>query len=176
MVDATPLVRCRTLEPGESWVVREVFAGLSAASRQRRFHVPVPRLTDRMVTALSAVHPDAHVVVVAETRVEGLWRPVGIARAVRAGGTEAELAVEVVDAWQRRGVGRRLLHELHARVAAIGIEVLTSSILVGNRAMLDLLLEVFPDTWLTTDGRTWEARSRVQARPRRRRLHRRRAA
>lgn len=156
-------VRVRPLEAGETWVVREVFAGLSEASRQRRFHAPVERLTPAMVAALTAVDDRDHVALVAEAAEEGLWRPVGIGRLVRTDGDEAELAIEVTDAWQGRGVGGALLRALRERAPAAGMTQVIASILVGNQPMLDLWLRTFPDTWIVSDGRTWEARATVPA-------------
>ena len=48
--------------------------------------------------------------------------PIGIARYVRAERFDvAEIAIEVVDAWQRRGVGRTLARELSRRATRAGI-------------------------------------------------------
>jgi GNAT superfamily N-acetyltransferase len=152
-------IRCRRLEPGESWVVQEVFAGLSDRARHRRFHGRLTRLTPSVLAALTAVDGERHLAVVAEVNEHGVWRPIGLARLVRGEASEAELAIEVVDAWQGRGVGRRLLEEVCRRGAAVGITTVTASVLVGNRPMLDLLLRTFPLARIVSDGHTWEVRA-----------------
>ena len=63
----------RSLQPGETGPLLEVFAGLSARSRLSRFHTPVPRLGPSMVTHLTAHEKGWHEAFLAS--VDG--RPVG---------------------------------------------------------------------------------------------------
>ena len=154
-------VRLRPLGPGEDWVVREVFAGLSPESRLRRFHAPVPRLSPTMVARLADVDGRRHLAVAAEELGGDGWRPIGVARLVGTAPGQAELAISVVDARQGQGVGRRLLEDLRHRAAALGIVEITGSILVGNEPMLAVLRTVFPDALLVRDERTWEVRAPV---------------
>lgn len=68
-------------------------------------------------------------------------RLVGWAEAARAvpSGREADLAVLVVDAWQRRGVATALFQAMVPRVAAAGVRVLHADVDPGNvaaRAMI----------------------------------------
>ncbi len=68
-------------------------------------------------------------------------RGVGVARYVRDVDRPhvAEAAVVVVDAWQGRGLGGKLLRRLCARATANGIRVFTATLLASNEAMLSLL-------------------------------------
>jgi GNAT superfamily N-acetyltransferase len=68
-------------------------------------------------------------------------RGVGVARYVRdrARPHVAEAAVVVVDAWQGRGLGGKLLRRLCARATENGIRVFTATLLASNEAMLSLL-------------------------------------
>lgn len=79
-------------------------------------------------------------------------RAVGIARYVVTGAAEAELAVEVVDAWQRHGVGRRLLEELRRAAAERGVGILHGTVVPGNDAILGLLGRTFPGLRVRPDG------------------------
>jgi GNAT superfamily N-acetyltransferase len=92
-----------------------VFAGLSERSRRLRFLGAKPRLPERDLDLLVDVGRCGREAVAAVDAVTG--RAVGVARFVRdAGAPEAEIAFEVVDEWQGRGVGTRLVGEL-ARLA-----------------------------------------------------------
>jgi GNAT superfamily N-acetyltransferase len=68
-------------------------------------------------------------------------RGVGVARYVRDAERPhaAEAAIVVVDAWQGRGLGGKLLRRLCARATANHIRVFTATLLASNEAMLSLL-------------------------------------
>jgi len=114
-------VHVRPLEDGESETVLAVFDGLHARSRELRFLAPKFRLTAADLCDLTHVDGHDRVALVAELP-DG--RPVGIARFVRDPGdaTAADMAVAVVDGWQRRGVGVALTRALAecARSLAVG--------------------------------------------------------
>jgi GNAT superfamily N-acetyltransferase len=155
----TAAIRLRELGPGEEDVLDAVFAGLSPESRYRRFHGGVPALSPAMRTVLAAVDGHRHLAVAAFVGDE----PVGIARLIRDAETEpaestigtetestvgtvrADLAVEVVDAWQGRGVGARLVRAAIARGAAAGVTTLVADVLTTNTPMLRLLRTLLPD-------------------------------
>ena len=52
---------------------------------------------------------------------------------------QAEIAVEVADSHQRRGVGAQLVHELSLLAADDGITHFTATVLAENRAVLGLM-------------------------------------
>jgi ribosomal protein S18 acetylase RimI-like enzyme len=128
-------VRVRELHAGETDVLDAVFAGLSPTSRYHRFHGPLPRLTPEVRERLAAVDGRTHVAV-AGVAPDG--RPVGIARLMAVGGGPAELAVEVVDAWQHRGVGTRLVAAVVALGRAAGMREVAADVLAENGAALGL--------------------------------------
>ena len=114
-----PEVAVRPLRHGEAGPVEEVFAGLSAYSRQMRFLAGVPVLTDSMQQLLTDVDHDRH----------GCWvvtvagEPVALGRYVRLEDPPhvAEIALEVVDRYQARGLGRLLRDVVAAAAADAGI-------------------------------------------------------
>ncbi len=132
--------------------VDAVFEGLSARSRYLRFHSPTPRLTASARRVLSDVDGERHAAVCA--RIGG--DPIGIARLIRTGECGAEIAVAVVDLWQRRGVGRRLLEELTAIAARLGVAELHGTMLPDNAGMLALVRKVLPGVRLTREIDTIE--------------------
>jgi GNAT superfamily N-acetyltransferase len=108
-------IALRPLRNGDRTTVLEVFAGLSKQSRQLRFLGAKPRLNERDLELLVDVGSSGREAVVAVDRETGC--SIGIGRYVRdADAPEAEIAFEVIDEWQGRGVGRRLAAEL-ARLA-----------------------------------------------------------
>lgn len=122
-------------------VVDAVFAGLSAESRRLRFHIPMPRLPGYFRHHLGLVDG-------ANRTAVGAWlgaEPIGIGRLIRITSTRAEASIAVVDAWQRRGIGRRLLRELCRTAVDLGYREITADVLAENTAMLRLLDQEFPD-------------------------------
>jgi RimJ/RimL family protein N-acetyltransferase len=137
-----------TLRPldraGAGRAVDAIFAGLSAQSRYLRFHSPVPRLPTAVRARLVDVDGRRHAAVVAEVTAPDGPRPVGIARAIGDGNGTADIAVAVVDAWQRRGVGTRLLTAVAALAEDIGYTQLRGTVLPENVAMQRLARSVLP--------------------------------
>ena len=128
----------RPLEDGDVETVHRVFAGLSLTSAYHRFGTGLTLLPPRMAAQLAAVEPGRHRVFVAE--LDG--RPVGLARWIRPRGgrtDEVEVALEVGDAWQGRGVGRALLAEVAGDARAAGIGTLTAYVAPGNVRMVGWL-------------------------------------
>lgn len=125
---------CRTvirpLRPHEDGPLVAVHEGLSPASRRLRYSAPTPRLTAHMVRRLTDLRPGQH-------EAYAAWcggRPIGIVRWIRVHDLpdSAELALEVVDAEQSRGVGRALaaVAAVHARRA--GVRTIVVSVDPGN--------------------------------------------
>jgi RimJ/RimL family protein N-acetyltransferase len=137
-------VQIRPLSRDDGDTLDRVFAGLSGRSRYLRFHSPVPRLTSTTRSALLDVDGQDRLALVAEVPGEDGPCPIGVSRLARTGGQGAEFAVVVVDEWQGRGVGRRLLHELGERAADLGYRELYSDVLPENKAMIRLAERVFP--------------------------------
>jgi GNAT superfamily N-acetyltransferase len=125
-------------------VVDAVFAGLSPHSRYLRFHSPVPRLPPPVRARLVDVDGRRRAAVVAWVGGE----PVGLARVIGDGtpGSGADLAVAVVDAWQRCGVGTRLLTAVTGLAERLGYRELRGAVLPENVAMQGLARKVAP--WL----------------------------
>jgi hypothetical protein len=98
-------VRIRELDHADGEVVDVVFAGLSPRSRYLRFHGPVGELSAATRRSLTEVDGRTHVALAAFAQ----GRPIGIVRIMDLGDGCGELAVEVVDGWQGRGVGTQLL-------------------------------------------------------------------
>ncbi|GLZ45689.1 hypothetical protein Acsp06_18740 [Actinomycetospora sp. NBRC 106375] len=144
-----PTVTLRELGPGETGVLDTVFAGLSDQSRYLRFHGATPRLTGAVRRTLAAVDGRRHIAVAA-FGPDG--EPVGIARLISVGLRDAELAIEVVDAWQGRGVGRRLLTAVAARGREERYSRLVADVLTENTGMRALLASVLPILSVETDG------------------------
>jgi GNAT superfamily N-acetyltransferase len=125
----------RPLRNGDTETIAAVFARLGSASRQRRFCGAKPRLPNDDLALLARVDDTHHVLV---AYVPGDPAPAGIARLVRVGGT-GEIAFEVADTLQGRGIGSLLARELAADARAAGITQLVATVCGDNRPVVSLL-------------------------------------
>lgn len=140
----TEPLQTRTLRPAEAGTVQAVFDGLSARSRLRRFHTGLSELSPRMLKLLSDVRPGHHVAHVGLRH----GRPVGIVRWVRypgphpSGEVLADLAGEVVDLEQGRGVGRLLATEAMWSARQAGITMFSVFVSDDNPWLRQRLLDL----------------------------------
>lgn len=124
---------------------------MSPTSRRRRYLAPVDQLTTTMRRALLDVDGDRHVLLIAEVGPRRSPQAVGLARYVIDGPGRAEIAYEVIDAWQGHGIGTRLLQRLVADARERRLDILHGSVLEDNLASLALLRRVLPQLVLRSD-------------------------
>lgn len=132
--DGTRL-RLRPMRPDD--VAREgrFFDSLSERSRYQRFMQHLPKLPPGMLARFTQLDYDRELALVAmrddDFVAVGRYAP-------NADGRTAEFALVVGDAWQGKGLGRRLLERLCNCARAAGYEALYGHILEANHDMLDL--------------------------------------
>jgi ribosomal protein S18 acetylase RimI-like enzyme len=148
---------CRATSPRSR--VGTLFERLGARSRERRFCGTKPRLSDHELELLARVDADHHVLV---GYLDGDPLPVGIARLVRDGRT-AEVAFEVADAYQGRGIGSVLTRELAADARAAGITELHATVCGDNPPAVSLLSRVAHSLHVQWRGGERELVARLEA-------------
>jgi RimJ/RimL family protein N-acetyltransferase len=142
--------RSITLEDGSTLLVRAIhgddgellarmYERLSHDARRLRFRGRVDSLGEEDLDYLTDVDGYRHDALVA-IEPEG-HEAVGVARFVRLPGRRelAEVAVEVLDEWQRRGVATALLLELTDRARAAGVERYSAIVDPDNEIITGLL-------------------------------------
>ena len=137
-----------TLEKADSALVGQMFQRLSAQSIYRRFFSPIsrPDLLQRSVQELD--HRDREAV----GAVVG-GELVGIAQYVRRpGDTVAQLAIVIVDEWQRQGLGTRMVAALAHRALEEGIDAFAVDVQGDNYGALKLFKRVAPGARMTYSG------------------------
>lgn len=129
----------RSIGPDDAALVSSHYGRLSYESRLRRFLSPKPRLTQRELAFLTDVDHVRHVALAAVD--EGDGSIVGTARYVAERGRAgvADVAVDVVDELQNRGIGTALVRGVIDRARENGFATLTATTLWENRPALALL-------------------------------------
>jgi GNAT superfamily N-acetyltransferase len=129
----------RRLTPADAPELEKAFALLSAESRRLRFLGSKARLSPSELRYLTDVDGHRHEALCAIDPHTG--RGVGVARFVKdpADPSRAEVAVTVVDDWQRRGLGTLLLAELTERARQEHVSHFTALVSADNRSVRRLL-------------------------------------
>jgi ribosomal protein S18 acetylase RimI-like enzyme len=142
----------RPLQNGDTGTVAALFGRLSPGSREKRFCGGKPRLTEAELRALARVDGDHHVLV---GYVDGDPEPAGMVRLARDGAT-AEIAFEVADVYQGRGIGSTLARELASDARAAGIGKLVATVCGDNPPAVSLLKLVAKSLHVSWRGRERE--------------------
>ena len=145
-------VTIRPLRNGDTGTVAALFERLGSRSRETRFCGAKPRLSDNELTALARVDGDHHVLV---GYLDGDPQPAGMARLVR-DGASAEIAFEVADVYQSRGIGSILARELAADARAAGIRELVATVCGDNPPAVSLLKLIAESLHVSWRGRERE--------------------
>jgi GNAT superfamily N-acetyltransferase len=134
-------VHLRAIVPEDEPLLHEAVAAMSERTVYFRFFSPIKRMSDALAHRLAVVDYNDRFALVATThRPNGKERIVGVARYDRARDTEmAEVAVAVIDEFQRRGLGSVLLAQLATVARKHGIGTFQLIVLPENREMLGLL-------------------------------------
>jgi GNAT superfamily N-acetyltransferase len=132
----------RPIRADDKQALKAGFERLSETSRYRRFLSPHDELSDEELRYFTEIDHHNHEALVALNPQTG--EGVGVARYVRSEDDPhvAELAIAVVDDWQRRGVGTRLATALADRAREEGITIFTGLVLADNQLMLNLAEEL----------------------------------
>ncbi|MPY80661.1 MAG: GNAT family N-acetyltransferase [Actinophytocola sp.] len=137
--ESRPVVE--TLRPHHLPGVAAMAESLSTRSLYYRFFAGTPKVPPQLLRQLATLDHDQREAVVAVHR----GRVIGLALYVRLPDTRrADLAVLVVDAWQHRGIGRRMVSRLATLAARRGITSFDASVLPENKAALRAVARLWP--------------------------------
>lgn len=132
------LLRAAGAEDGP--LLQELVRGLSLKSRYQRFFYPLHELTPAMLDRFTRHEPTGAMTLLALARKNGRQVPVAMAQYVADPyPLRADFAVVVADAWQRSGLGRRLVQTVMCIAHAAGVMRLEGDVLTENKAMLRLV-------------------------------------
>lgn len=161
LLTAVDAVTTRPVEVADLAAFERMWSRLSAETIYRRFHAPVQRLSLKLRRYLVDVDHRDHEALVAVVDGE-VVAVVRYHRCVDDPGA-AEVAVLVEDAWQGRGLGVRMLHELACLASRRGIQLLVGDVQADNLPMLAVARSMLGPQALRSSGTVVHVRGRYGA-------------
>lgn len=128
----------RSAKRADGEAVQQFVRELSPLARRRRFFGALSELSPAQLERLTGAQNPRDLSLVALSAHAGEPRIVAMAQYATDNPGAAEFAVVVADAWQRQGLGARLLELMLGRAAEAGVQVLKGFALAENAPMLAL--------------------------------------
>lgn len=136
-------VTLRPLRPEDADIETAFLTGLSPETRASRLLGGVIKITREYIAQLTHVDYRRDMAIAATVMLEERETLIGVARYVRdAEGADCEFAIVIADAWQGRGIGRRMLEKLISVARSRGIRRLYGDVLATNAPMLALAKQI----------------------------------
>lgn len=137
--DGTP-VFIRAIRPEDADRLIAFYGRLSEHTAYQRFFTVMKRLPPDWARVLANVDYVTRLAIVAEVAAPGGLELVAVARYEPTGRADTvEVAFVVQDAWQNKGLGTMLFHDLLRAAQARGFHRFSAYVLATNRRMLDLI-------------------------------------
>src|SRR5258706_13686773 len=132
-------ITVRPIRPEDIDLEMEFARKLSKETRYNRFLGGGVRLTPEMLEKFTRIDFSRDMALIATATIEGAETVVGVARYARlADDVTCEFAITVADAWQGRGIGRKLLGMLVDSARGHGIRRIIGDVLATNTPVLRL--------------------------------------
>ena len=131
-------IAIRALRPDDRAGMLAAIGRTSMQSLQRRFFVPKKGFSEQEMAFFLNIDFESHVAIVAEIPEDGSPIIAGGGRYIVVQPGEAEVAFNVVDAYQGQGIGTILMRHLAVLARNAGLKELVAEVLPENTAMLKL--------------------------------------
>ena len=132
-------ITVRPIRPEDIDLETEFARKLSKETRYNRFLGGGIKLTAEMLEKFTRIDFSRDMALMATATIEEAETAIGVARYVRlADGVTCEFAITIADAWQRRGIGRKLLAMLVDSARGHGMRRIVGDVLATNTPMLRL--------------------------------------
>jgi acetyltransferase len=127
----------RPIRPEDASIEQEFVQGLSTEAKYFRFMNTIRELTQSQLTRLTQIDYDREMAFVALFEKDGTEQEVGVVRyATNPDGESCEFAIVVSDAWQGKGLARRLMSVLIDAARASGLKYMNGDFLSENTRMI----------------------------------------
>ena len=130
----------RPIRPEDADLTQGFVKSLSQESRYFRFMDAVSELSPDALARLTQIDYTREMALLALTQIDGREVELGVARyAINPDGESCEFALVVSDAWQKQGIGHKLMDVLMDVARGRGLKIMEGEVLKANRPMLKLV-------------------------------------
>lgn len=131
------LVTIRPIKPEDVRMEQEFVKALSPESRYMRFMNTIREVSPAQLVRFTQIDYDREMAFVATVEQEGVEKEIGVVRyATSPDGESCEFAIVVADAWQGKGLARRLMGTLIDTARSSGLRYMRGDFLAENTRML----------------------------------------
>jgi len=126
----------RHIAPADAAIEQAFVHGLSRQSSYLRFHGTITDLSKKDLEKFTNPDPRNAVALIVLHSGETSEEEIGVARyAIDPDGVSGEFAIVVADAWQKRGIGTRLMNALIRHLQGSAVKRISGYVLKSNTAM-----------------------------------------
>lgn len=131
------IVTVRPIRPDDAQIEQDFVRGLSHDSRFFRFLGEMRELSPELLRRLVSPDPHSEFALIVTRQAGDAEQEIAVGRFVQLpDGRTCEFAIAVADAWQGRGIGRRLMGELATEAKRRGLGLMMGLVLGANSKML----------------------------------------
>ena len=131
-------VTLRALRRVDHDIEHAFVSALSPDTRYNRLLGGAKQITREYIDSLITIDYARDMAIAATVMLEGHETLIGVARYVLTEPEGCEFALVIADAWQGRGIGRRLMDKLAAVARGRGLKEIHGDVLSTNRPMLEM--------------------------------------
>jgi len=155
LADGTKLT-LRHIAPADADREQAFVHGLSSQSSYLRFHGTIKDLSKKELKTFTEPDSRNAVALIVLHSGESGEEEIGVARyVIDSDRANCEFAIVVADAWQKRGIGTRLMNALISHLQASGVKQISGSVLKSNSAMFKFIKQMgFSETSIPDDPST----------------------
>ena len=133
-------VTLRPIRPEDAQIEQAFVRELSDESRYSRFLNMQQELSAVMLARFTQIDYDREMALIATVETQGEELQIGVARyIINPDGKSCEFAVVIADAWQKHGIGHKLLDLLIDVARTKGLDSMEGEVLKRNQNMLQLV-------------------------------------
>lgn len=130
----------RPIRPEDAELTQDFVSSLSEEAKYFRFMDAVKALSPTLLASLTQIDYTREMALLALTEIDGREVELGVARyAMTPDGESCEFALVVSDAWQKQGIGHKLMGVLMDVARSKGVQTMEGEVLKTNHPMLKLV-------------------------------------